>query len=157
MEQEKMRATTRNTPTGSRSSRRGCRCRRACRSIASLRLAEGYLRLAVALSSLPRSDGSRKGIHLAAAFGSQRVVVVVVLKWGNEQHFTTSTSIEQLPAGLGNRIEAIVADKYHRHPSLNRPVNNGSFTRTDSWRDEYCSVGKQAVTFARYFLLTHAS
>ena len=100
MEQEKKRATTRNTPTCSRSSHRGCRCRRACRSIASLRLAEGYLRLAVAFSSLPRGDGSRQGIHLAAAFSSQRVVVVVVLKWGNEQHFTASTSIEQLPAGL---------------------------------------------------------
>lgn len=49
MEQEKKRATTRNTPTGSRSSRRGCRSLRARRSIASLWLAEGYLRLAVAL------------------------------------------------------------------------------------------------------------
>lgn len=103
MEQEKMRATSSQYSKGSRSSRRGYRCyrcHRASRSIASLWLAEGYLRFAVAFSSLPRGDGSRQGIHLAAAFSSQRVVVVVVLKWGNEQHFTASTSIEQLPAGL---------------------------------------------------------
>ncbi len=140
MEQKKSEPQARNTRRGGRCShrgRRGYRCHRASRSIASLRLAEGYLRLAVAFSSLPRGDGLRQGIHLAAAFGSQRVVVVVVLKWGNEQHFTASTSIKQLSAGLGNRIEAIVADKYHRHPSLNRSINNGSLTRTDSWRNEY--------------------
>ena len=105
---------------------------------------------------LPCGDGSSQSIHLAAAFGSQRVVIVVVLKWGNEQHFSGSTGIEQFPAWLGDIGEAVVADEYHRDSCFDSSVNDAFLSRADGGRDKHCSLGKQSVTFAHYFLLAHA-
>ena len=84
------------------------------------------------------------------------MVIVVVLKWGNKQNFTASTGIKKFPARLGYFSKAIVAYENHRGAGLKRPVNNGSLSWTDSWRDKYCSQGEQSVTLARYFLLAHA-
>jgi len=99
----------RNTPTGPRDpcSRRACHGRRAVVPVAPVAGCRGCWCIAslwLAVRLLLGGDGPGQGVHLAAAFFCQWLVVVMVLEWGNEQQLACGTGIKQAAAWFGHFI-----------------------------------------------------
>ena len=112
---QKSEPEARNTPTGPRDpcSRRACHDHHAshgccgCHGCYGRRGCHGcwcFASLWLAAWLLLRGDGPGQGVHLAAAFFCQWLVVVMVLEWGNEQQLACGAGIKQAAARFGHFI-----------------------------------------------------
>ena len=107
--------------------------------------------------SLSGGDGPCQGVHLAAAFCGQWLIVIVVLERGYDQQLATGTGIKQFPARFRHFAEPIVDDEDDGDSSLECPVDDGFLTRTDGRGYKYGSLSQQVVALASDFLLVHAT